>query len=153
MAEIDTPMTTPQQRRRWLAVLARATTDELEAAQREHGQAEPVSVRATEIGTAMLRGRIGGDGQAFNLGEATLARCAVRVGAYLGVGYTLGRDRRKAELIALFDALLQDPAQHERLERTVVAPLAARQEQTRRAQSAVAATSRVEFFTLVRGEA
>lgn len=99
---------------------------------------------------AMVRGRIGGTGDAFNLGEATVTRCAVRVGEHLGVGYTLGRDTRKAELIALIDALLQEPATGEALRQELVEPLAREQAQQRDAVSRAAAASRVEFFTMVR---
>ena len=61
-----------------------------------------------ENGLVMVRGRIGGDGGAFNLGEATVSRAAVRLAAgEVGFGYTLGRDRQKARLIALCDALVQ----------------------------------------------
>ena len=101
----------------------------------------------------MLRGRVGGTGDAFNLGEATVTRCALRVGtSALGVGYALGRDRRKAEVIAIFDALLQDPERQEFLQQEVVAPLADQQAAARDAASRLAASSKVEFFTFVRGE-
>lgn len=102
---------------------------------------------------AMLRGRVGGTGDAFNLGEATVTRCAVRVGEHLGVGYMLGRDRRKAELIALFDAMLQDAGRQPTLMRELVDPLRQAQAAQRDARSRAAAASRVEFFTMVRGEA
>ena len=102
----------------------------------------------------MLRGRIGGTGDAFNLGEASVTRCALRIGAgALGVGYALGRDRRKAELIAIFDALLQDPARHAAIMRELVDPLSAQQAGRREAVSRAAAASKVEFFTFVRGQA
>lgn len=101
----------------------------------------------------MLRGRVGGTGDAFNLGEASVTRCALRVGASaLGVGYALGRDRRKAELIAIFDAWLQDAGRHAHLQRDVVEPLALQQAAQRGAASQAAANSKVEFFTFVRGE-
>ncbi len=102
----------------------------------------------------MLRGRVGGTGDAFNLGEASVTRCALRVGSgALGVGYTLGRDRRKAELIAIFDALLQDEARHADIESGVIAPLARQQLAQRESASRAAAASKVEFFTFVRGQA
>jgi len=100
-----------------------------------------------------LRGRVGGTGEAFNLGEASVTRCAVRVGSgALGVGYALGRDRRKAELVALFDALLQDDARHAGIAREVLEPLARQQAAQRDAASRAAAASKVEFFTFVRGQ-
>lgn len=143
-----------RERRDWLAVLAAAPAEALEAAVRALPSLPAgTPVRAPECGMVMLRGRIGGTGDAFNLGEATVTRCALRVGDALGVGYTLGRDRRKVERIALFDALLQDEARRESLQREVIAPLREQQLQAREAASRAAAASRVEFFTLVRGEA
>ncbi len=140
-------------RRQWLAVLARASREELEPLV---AAMEPLpareTVRAAEVGMVMLRGRVGGTGDAFNLGEASLVRCAVRLGATLGVGYALGRDRRKAELIAVLDALLQDAARSAQLLQAVVEPLRQRQQDRRDAQSRAAAGSRVDFFTMVRGE-
>jgi alpha-D-ribose 1-methylphosphonate 5-triphosphate synthase subunit PhnG len=141
-------------RRHWLAVLARAPRPRLEqAAARVAPPPRPELVRAPECGMVMLRGRVGGTGDAFNLGEATVTRCAVRVGDALGVGYVLGRDRRQAELVAWFDALLQDPARQPALLAEVVAPLAGEQAAARARRSSAAAASRVEFFTMVRGAA
>lgn len=139
-------------RRHWLAVLARARIERLEQAAAGTG-APHALVRAPECGMVMLRGRIGGTGDAFHLGEATVTRCAVRIGDRLGVGYVLGRDRRRAELVARLDALLQDPAQHPALIERVVDPLAREQAEAREARSREVAASRVEFFTMVRGEA
>jgi alpha-D-ribose 1-methylphosphonate 5-triphosphate synthase subunit PhnG len=140
-------------RRDWLAVLARASTAELEACAERATPLPPAqAVRPAEVGMVMLRGRVGGTGEAFNLGEASLTRCALRVAGVLGVGYTLGRDRRKAELVALFDALLQDEASRPRWLREVVEPLLEGQARRRDVTSRAAASSRVDFFTMVRGE-
>lgn len=140
-------------RRGWLAVLARAGTGELErAAAQWPAAAKAERIRAPETGMVMLRGRVGGTGDAFNLGEATVTRCALRIGAALGVGYALGRDKRKAELIAAFDALLQDARLQGDLLLAVVEPLRRAQAARREAHGREAAASRVEFFTLVRGE-
>src|ERR1700719_5066516 len=66
------------------------------------------TLREPENGLVMVRGRIGGDGAPFNLGEATVSRAAVRLSTgEMGFGYTLGRDRQKARMIALCDALVQ----------------------------------------------
>lgn len=139
-------------RRRWLAVLARASREELEAAVAQAAPLPHEAVRAPEAGMVMLRGRVGGTGDAFNLGEAAVTRCAVRMGQALGVGYTLGRDKRKAELVAVLDALLQDPARQVALMRAAVEPLAQAQASAREMKGRSAATSKVEFFTMVRGE-
>jgi alpha-D-ribose 1-methylphosphonate 5-triphosphate synthase subunit PhnG len=139
----------------WLAVLARATLAQLEAMAPAACEWPPVqAVRPPEIGMLMLRGRVGGTGNPFNLGEASVVRCAVRLGdGPLGVSYALGRDKRRAELAALFDALLQDPQHHDELQRSLIAPLARTQAQARAQQQRDVAASKVEFFTFVRGEA
>lgn len=139
----------------WLAVLARATLAQLEAMAPATGKWPPVQqVRPPEIGMVMLRGRVGGTGNPFNLGEASVVRCAVRLGdGPLGVSYALGRDKRRAELAALFDALLQDPQHHDELQRSLISPLALAQAQARAQKQCDVAGSKVEFFTFVRGEA
>jgi alpha-D-ribose 1-methylphosphonate 5-triphosphate synthase subunit PhnG len=150
--QMTEPSATVRQRQRWLAVLARAPRERLESAFLGLASPAPEFVRAPESGMAMLRGRVGGTGDAFNLGEATVTRCAARVGAQLGIGYVLGRDRRRAELVAVLDALLQDAQRQEALLRELVEPLAREQAEARAAQSREVAASRVEFFTMVRGE-
>jgi len=142
-------------RQTWLAVLARASLAELQAqAPGAHALQALQCVRPPEVGMVMLRGRVGGTGNPFNLGEASVVRCAVRLGnGPLGVSYALGRDKRRAELAALFDALLQDPLHHDDLQRELIAPLAQAQAQARARKQLDVAGSKVEFFTFVRGEA
>jgi len=150
----DLSEATVAERQAWMATLARASLADLEAAW--SGLAAPpgfTRLRPAETGLVMVRGRISGSGQPFNLCEMTMTRAAVRIeNGPTGFGHVAGRSARHAELAALFDALLQDPARHDALIDTVIRPLAARAdaEQTRRA-SEVAAT-KVDFFTLVRGE-
>jgi alpha-D-ribose 1-methylphosphonate 5-triphosphate synthase subunit PhnG len=96
----------------------------------------------------MVRGRAGGDGAPFNLGEMTVTRCAVRLGDAVGHAYVAGRDKRQAELAALVDAALQDPSRHAALMDAVIAPLAARQQAERETEARKAAATRVEFFTM-----
>jgi len=141
-------------RREWLKVLARASTTELERGLQQWApQVRCEFLRRPESGLVMLRGRAGGTGQAFNLGEASVTRCSVRLGdGQVGTGYVLGRDRRKAELVAVLDALLQEPAYREKLEPALVAPLRQAQHQRRSACAAAAGSSQVEFFTMVRGD-
>ena len=144
-----------QARQAWLAVLARATLSELEGMASSAGELPPLTlVRPPEIGMVMLRGRVGGTGNPFNLGEASVVRCAVRLGdGPLGVAYALGRDKRRAELAALFDAMLQDPRYGDELQRSFIAPLTLAQAQARLRRQRDVAGSKVEFFTMVRGEA
>jgi alpha-D-ribose 1-methylphosphonate 5-triphosphate synthase subunit PhnG len=101
----------------------------------------------------MLRGRIGGDGSPFNLGEATVTRAALKLASgEVGFGYVLGRDLAKARLVALCDSLVQNPDYCDRIERDVVAPIRARLDAARELKAQQVAATRVEFFTLVRGE-
>jgi alpha-D-ribose 1-methylphosphonate 5-triphosphate synthase subunit PhnG len=101
----------------------------------------------------MVRGRAGGTGAPFNLGEMTVTRCALRLEeGQVGHAYVQGRGRRKAEIAALCDALMQDPGRAPLVERGVLAPLRARAAEAARARGAKAAATRVEFFTMQRGE-
>ena len=134
----------------WLGVLARTTCAELAA---RLAAAPPlagfVRLRGPEIGMSMVRGRIGGGGPAFNLGEMTIARCSIRDEAgRIGHGYAAGRDRDLVELIARLDAALQDEALHKLYHEAVVAPLAAAQTARHAAAEARAAATEVRFFTL-----
>ncbi|ASW02793.1 phosphonate C-P lyase system protein PhnG [Paraburkholderia aromaticivorans] len=149
-------------RRAWMAVLARTPRADLEAALARALQDIPPPtydwLRPPEIGLAMVRGRIGGSGDPFNLGEATVTRATLRLRtlgeapAAVGVACHLGRDRRRAELAALADALLQIPEHHAVLHRTLIEPFAAQQAAKRAARQQDAAATRVEFFTMVRGD-
>jgi alpha-D-ribose 1-methylphosphonate 5-triphosphate synthase subunit PhnG len=110
-------------------------------------------LREAENGLVMVRGRIGGDGAPFNLGEATVSRAAVRLSSgEIGFGYTLGRDRQKAEMIALCDALLQSNEFAAAVEAKVLAPLRAAVNARQNRTAAETAATRVDFYTLVRGE-
>ena len=140
-------------RKSWLAVLARAERAKLEEAVASLSPRPTWRViKPAESGLAMMRGRAGGTGQQFNIGEMSVARCVVQVeGGAVGVGYVAGRDRRKAELVAVLDALLQEGAFVERLQRDVVMPLAAQQAAARQQVLSKAAATKVDFFTMVRG--
>jgi alpha-D-ribose 1-methylphosphonate 5-triphosphate synthase subunit PhnG len=110
-------------------------------------------LREPENGLVMVRGRVGGDGAPFNLGEATVSRAAVRLSTgEVGFGYTLGRDREKARLIALCDAMVQSAELAGAIETHVVAPLRAAMIDRRNRKAAETAATRVDFYTLVRGE-
>jgi alpha-D-ribose 1-methylphosphonate 5-triphosphate synthase subunit PhnG len=110
-------------------------------------------LREPENGIVMVRGRIGGDGAPFNLGEATVSRAAVRLASgVVGFGYALGRDRQKARMIALCDALLQSDEFADVVEANVLAPLRSAMASERDRKAAETAATRVDFYTLVRGE-
>lgn len=135
-------------RQRWMAVLARAEGVTLEAASAGLLPAYSV-VRGPEAGLVMLRGRAGGSGAAFNLGEASVVRCTVQSEkGHVGHAYCLGGDLRRAELAAALDAGLQDETRRERLEAQVIAPLAEAQQQARALEARRAAATQVQFFTM-----
>lgn len=109
-------------------------------------------LRGPEIGTAMVRGRQGGTGAPFNLGEMTVTRCTIRLeNGTVGHAHVQGRDRNHARRAAVLDALLQTD-QAAALTDSVLAPLSRTEAARRDTRAAKAAATRVEFFTLVRGE-
>lgn len=109
-------------------------------------------LRAPEPGAVMLRGRIGATGAPFNLGEMTVTRCALRLeGGAVGHAWVQGRDKGHAMRAAVVDALMQGP-QAARIEATVLAPLRAEEAARRQSRAEKAAATKVEFFTLLRGE-
>jgi alpha-D-ribose 1-methylphosphonate 5-triphosphate synthase subunit PhnG len=143
--ESDADLT--RRRQRWMPVLARATADELAAGLPD--MPAYTRLRGPEAGLVMLRGRAGGAGNPFNLGEATVVRCTVRMpSGTVGHAYCLGRDLRQAELAAVLDALLQDAQAGPALETEVVAPLAEAQAARRTLLARRAAATQVQFFTL-----
>ncbi|HTJ95352.1 MAG TPA: phosphonate C-P lyase system protein PhnG [Pararobbsia sp.] len=149
------------ERRSWLAVLARATRTELDTALHHVFQAAPRPafdwLRVPETGLTMIRGRMGGTGDPFNAGEATVTRAVLRLKSgtathAVGVAYQLGRDKRRAELAALCDALLQTADHAAAIRAQVLGPVSRRLVAERDARRADVAATRVEFFTMVRGE-
>ena len=111
------------------------------------------NLREPENGLVMVRGRIGGDGAPFSLGEATVSRAAVRLSTgEVGFGYVLGRDRQKAQMIALCDALVQSDEFAAAIEENLLTPLRAVLASERGRKAAETAATRVDFYTLVRGE-
>ena len=154
MANAPAPPVNVVGRRAAMATLANARASEIACGLAALGNdIAYVELRPIETGLVMLQGRIGGDGAAFNLGEATLTRATVRISSgEVGFSYVLGRDCHKAQLAALCDALWQNPLSRESVERYVLAPIKANQESECARQCAQTAATRVDFFTLVRGE-
>ncbi|MDA7948958.1 MAG: phosphonate C-P lyase system protein PhnG [Hyphomicrobiaceae bacterium] len=143
-----------QDRQQWMGILARA--EETSLAQLVAGLddlPEHDFLRRPESGLVMVRGRAGGSGKAFNLGEMTVTRCTVRTeDGTLGHAYVAGRRPDHAARAALTDALLQHKTRRDEIMRRVIVPL--EQEETARCETkqAESADTRVDFFTLVRGE-
>ncbi len=140
-------------RAQWMSLLAQADPAELVAAM--DGFAPPADtawLRPAQTGLYMLRGRVGGTGPQFNFGEITVTRCSVQAAGHIGHAWVRGSNARHAELAALADALLQDDAQRVSVQRQVIEPLRHSLDQHRDKASRKAAASKVEFFTVVRGE-
>lgn len=136
-----------------MALMARAEAGELEAVLAGFAPLPAASdLKPPEVGLVMLRGRTGGDGAPFNIGEATVSRAAVRLeGGASGFAYRLGRDVRAARAAAILDALWQDEAHRAEVD-AALAPVRARLEAEAAQVRAETAATKVDFFTLVRGE-
>ena len=141
-------------RRDRLSVLAKAPADRLRALWSDHVAESPDHdlIRPPEIGTVMVRGRAGATGAPFNLGEMTVTRCSVRLSSgAVGHGHVQGRDREAARIAALIDALSED-GQGKALDAAILAPLRAEALARKTARATRAAATKVEFFTMVRGD-
>ncbi|MCR6497826.1 phosphonate C-P lyase system protein PhnG [Shinella sp. CPCC 101442] len=141
------------ERQKAMGLLAKASRAELQAAFGALADKPTVQpVRGPETGLVMVRGRIGGGGAPFNLGEATVSRASIRLDdGTVGHGQTLGTDGAKARLAATFDALFQQPARKAEVE-TLLDAVAARVAKEDAEKARQTAATRVDFFTMVRGE-
>lgn len=141
-------------RQRWMRVLAHSQP----AALRDRMNALSLTpdydtIRAPEIGLVQIQARMGGTGQLFFAGDTPLTRAAIRLNSgTLGYSYVLGRDKAHAERCAVIDALLQEQTHFQTLMETLIAPLEADRAARLAARQAEVNTSRVDFFTLVRGD-
>lgn len=143
-----------QERAAWMRVMALSDAAALDDAFQGLGELPGYKrLRAPEAGMAMARGRAGGTGAQFNLGEISVTRCAVAFDdGVVGMAYVRGRALRHAEQAAVLDGLMQMPAWQARVREQVIAPLAQAHAERASAGAAAAARTRVEFFTMVRGE-
>ncbi|MDD2877936.1 MAG: phosphonate C-P lyase system protein PhnG [Acidiphilium sp.] len=137
-------------RQAWLGVLARASLEEMRSNLADAPDLPDYTIlRGPETGMAMARGRIGGGGAAFNLGEMTITRCSIRdATGRVGHGYAAGRDDAKVELIARLDAVLQNAATFAAFHAAIIVPLAKTRADRWAAIEAQAAQTNVNFFTL-----
>jgi alpha-D-ribose 1-methylphosphonate 5-triphosphate synthase subunit PhnG len=141
---------TPPVRKSWLKTLAKASPARLAALFPDLPR--HTVLRQPEIGAVMVRGRIGGTGMAFNLGEMTVTRASVRLATgEVGHAWVQGRDRGHALRAAAVDALMQTAAGPEIAEQ-VLMPLEAEVRTARDVRAAKAAGTKVDFFTMARGE-
>lgn len=140
-------------RRANMAALAAARAEDIAALWRDLADKPAFeTVRGPETGLVMVRGRAGGGGAPFNLGEATVTRATVRLSTgEVGHCYALGRDNEKVRAAAVLDALWQRPGDRGRIE-ALVAGLTARAEAADQRRREETAATRVDFFTMVRGD-
>ncbi|MEM5521727.1 phosphonate C-P lyase system protein PhnG [Sulfitobacter sp. AS59] len=140
-------------RKSWLGLLAKSAASDVA----RHWAAlnrvpEYTVLRSPEIGGVMVRGRAGAVGAAFNLGEMTVTRASVRLAdGTVGHGYVQGRDKDHALHAALVDALMQTGAA-ETIEAAVLTPLRDAMTARKTGRAAKAAATKVDFYTMVRGE-
>ena len=140
-------------RQSWMATLAKAPEGFLQDVWNAAGFAQSFTwLRAPEVGAVMVRGAMGGTGAAFNLGEMTVTRCSLQLeNGAVGHAYIAGRDRQKAEIAAQCDALMQTEASSE-IQSKILEPIKTKLVDLRAQNAAKAAATKVDFFTLVRGE-
>lgn len=137
-------------RKSYMGVLARARPERLRALMPNLPAHD--WLRRPEIGTTMVQGRIGATGAPFNLGEMTVTRCALKLSdGTVGHAYVQGRDQDHALRAAIVDALMQTPSLDD-IEARVLAPLRTEEAEKKAARAEKAAATKVEFFTMVRGE-
>ena len=140
-------------RKAWMSLLAKAPQGRV-AALLDTAMKRPAFtwLRAPEIGSTMVRARAAATGDPFNLGEMTVTRCGVTLATgEVGHAYIQGRNKADAEVAALVDALMQtEAAEHLRV--VLLDPLESEIEASKAARAAKAAATKVDFFTMVRGE-
>ncbi len=142
--------THPMPRKDWMAVMAKAPASRL--AMLMPDLPDHSHLRPPEVGAVMVRGRIGGTGAPFNLGEVTVTRASVRLhDGTVGHAWVQGRNKDHATRAAVLDALLQTGA-GPRLQSSIIDVLAAEAQAIRATRAAKAAATKVDFFTMVRGE-
>ena len=82
-----------------------------------------------------------------------MSRAVVRLASgELGFSFLLGRSLERARLAAVVDALGQSSVFRDKLETVLIAPVTQRVNAERAVHRAETAATRVQFFTLVRGE-
>ena len=141
-------------RQDWMTVLAKAPAQLLsELWSRFTSKPAFEPLREPETGLVMVRARAGGEGARFNMGEATVTRCSVISSTgQTGHAYVLGCDEAHARAAAEIDAGLQDSDLFADLDRAIIRPLKKVRDEAQQLHRGKVAATRVDFFTLVRGE-
>lgn len=151
-------LTRPQ----WMRLLALAPEGTLRDLLQPLAQAVSYTfLRRPEAGLLMVEGKT--DGTRFNLGEMFVTRCAVSLShppaqagepgrPVQGYAWICGNRPRHAELAALGDALMQLPGYATRLRADLFDHLRDLEKQEAAEGERQIAPTRVNFFTLARGE-
>jgi alpha-D-ribose 1-methylphosphonate 5-triphosphate synthase subunit PhnG len=142
-------------RAEWMGVLARAPAQSLAKCFETIGDPPDFRwLRQPEVGAVMTRGRAGGTGQMFSVGEMSVTRCAITMESLpdvVGHAYVQGRDIEKAKAAAICDALLQTSRRHE-IWAKVIEPLRSEEKERHLKSRRKAGATKVDFFTMVRAE-
>jgi len=139
-------------RQHWMSLLASAGVERLGKLFPRDRFPNFTYLRKPETGLVMVRGRLGGTGSPFNIGETTMTRCTIRLeNGTTGHAFVMGRSHEHAVSAAVCDALLQGP-ENAHLAETVVTPLARERAEHAREIALKNAATKVDFFTMVRGD-
>ena len=142
-----------KKRKFWMSLLATSNqSDLLNLWEQKKIKVNYVWLRTPEIGSIMAQGRMGVTGDKFNIGEVTITRCSLKLNCgTIGHSYVQGRSKKKAEISALCDALMQTKMSKE-INKNIIIPLGKIKKDNKRKILSKAEATKVDFFTLVRGE-
>ncbi|UUM32359.1 phosphonate C-P lyase system protein PhnG [Vibrio japonicus] len=142
-----------EERQQWMKELSLAPFDQLSKLWEAFSDKPSYKyLRATESGLVQVRGKLGNTGDRFNMGDMTMTRASVALENGLnGFAYVQGRNKQHADIGAVIDALMQSdlaPTVNE----LILSPLNQARIERRRTETEQTLKTKVDFFTLVRGE-
>ena len=142
-----------EKRKSWMSLLATSSQSYLlNLWEQKKIKVNYVWLRTPEIGSIMAQGRMGVTGDKFNIGEVTITRCSLKLNCgTIGHSYVQGRSKKKAEISALCDALMQTKMSKE-INKNIIIPLEKIKKDNKDKILSKAEATKVDFFTLVRGE-
>ena len=142
-----------EKRKSWMSLLATSNkNDLLNLWEQKKINIRYEWLRTPEIGSIMAQGRMGVTGDKFNIGEVTITRCSLKLNCgTIGHSYVQGRSKKKAEISALCDALMQTEMSNE-INKSIIIPLERIKKNNKDKILSKAEATKVDFFTLVRGE-
>ena len=113
-----------EKRKSWMSLLATSSkNDLLNLWEQKKINIRYEWLRTPEIGSIMAQGRMGVTGDKFNIGEVTITRCSLKLNCgTIGHSYVQGRSKKKAEISALCDALMQTEMSNE-INKSIIIPL------------------------------